>query len=199
MSGKKHHQDEQHTPGPELPPDGNQPPAPAPPAPEEAPVDPVAALQGERDDLLGRIQRVSADYLNYKKRIQREIDEARQFASVDLIKALLPVLDDMDRALTAWRADPGNAQALGNGMQLVQAKLIETLGRQGLLPTDDPVGKVFDPAVHSAICQQPSDGPEHTVLEAVRKGYRLHGRTIRAAEVVVSRKPDPPVAPGQGQ
>ena len=191
MSGKKHHDDESQTPAPD---------AQTPPAQPEAPGDPAAALQAERDDLLGRLQRLSADYLNYKKRIQREIDEARQFASSDLIKQLLPVLDDMERALAAWRADPGNAQALSNGTQLVHAKLIETLTRQGLAPVEDPVGQAFDPAVHSAICQQPKgDCPEHTVLEAVRKGYRLHGRTIRPAEVVVSRKPDAPADAGQGQ
>lgn len=190
MSGKKHH-DESHTPAPDAAPG-----EPAPVGQPETPADPAAALKAERDDLLGRLQRVSAEFLNYKKRIQREIDETRQFASADLIKQLLPVLDDMDRALAAWRADPNNAHALGNGTQLVQAKLIETLARQGLTPVEDPVGKAFDPAVHSAICQQPKgDCPEHTVLEAVRKGYRLHERTIRPAEVVVSRKPD--AAPGQ--
>ncbi|MCY2929578.1 MAG: nucleotide exchange factor GrpE [Planctomycetota bacterium] len=186
MSGKKHHSDDEQTPAPEAQAGENP----------QAPADPVAALQAERDDLLGRLQRVSADFLNYKKRVQREIDEARQFASVEVIKQLLPVLDDMERALAAWRADPGNAQALGHGTQLVQAKLTETLARQGLTPVEDPVGQAFDPAIHSAICQQPKGGyPEHTVLEAVRKGYRLHGRTIRPAEVVVSRLPDPPGEP----
>ena len=194
MSHKKHHHDEQQTPAPEAAGETPQ----AAPAQGQAPADPVAALQAERDDLLGRLQRVSADFLNYKKRIQREIDEARQFGSVELIKQLLPVLDDMDRALAAWRADPGNAQALGDGTQLVQAKLIETLARQGLSPIEDPVGKAFDPHVHSAICQQPKgDCPEHTVLEAVRKGYRLHARTIRPVEVVVSRLPDAPAGRGQ--
>jgi len=85
-------------------------------------------------------------------------------------------------------------------MQLVQGKMLETLAGEGLAPIENPVGKCFDPQVHAAICQQPSaQHPEHTVLEEARKGYQLHGRTIRPADVVVSRKPDEQAPPPSEQ
>lgn len=189
MSGKNEPHEQE--PAPEGP------AAPAPAAPETSA---AGGLQAERDDLLGRLQRVSAEFLNYKKRMQREMDGARQYAATELIKELLPVLDDVDRAMAAWRKDPAGVQALADGLQLMQTKLAEAMGRHGLTPVPPPVGQPFDPHVHSAILQQPSgEVPEHTVLAEVRRGYQIHGRTIRPAEVVVSRRPDSPAdqAPGK--
>jgi len=171
------------------------PPAPQPPQ-DTSGGDDVAA---ERDDLLGRLQRVSADYVNYQKRIQRDIDEARTFANADLIKGLLPVLDDMERALEAARENHGEDDPLFAGLQLIHDKALETL-RQFGLATISAVGEVFDPDRHAAMLQQPTDEhPPQTVLTELQKGYALQGRTIRPAAVVVSKEPDEDTPPEDAQ
>ena len=184
------------------------PPEKAPPAePADAlAAEPVAtareeALRSERDDLLGRLQRVSADYLNYQKRAQRDIEQAREFANETLIKNLLAVLDDMERALEAARANHDEDDPLLTGMQMVHDKAVETLGKFGLTLID-AAGQPFDPELHAAMLQQPSaDCPPQTVLQEVVRGYRLKGRTIRPSSVIVSKAPDgePADAPPQEQ
>ena len=155
-----------------------------------APADPVAALKAERDDLLGRLQRVSADYANYQKRVHRDIEQAREFANESLIKAMLPVLDDMERAMTAAAEHPDDMASLTKGMQLVHDKALSTLETFGLTPIEAQ-GKPFDPAHHAALMQQPtSEVPPQTVLKEVQKGYQLKGRTVRPAHVIVSKEPE---------
>jgi len=140
----------------------------------------------DRDELLARLKRVSADYLNYQKRIQKDIAAAREFANEQLIKDLLVVLDDMERAMAAARANHSEDDPLLMGMQLVHDKAIGTLGRFGLTAID-AVGKPFDPQKHSAVMQEPSaEHPPQTVIKEAIKGYQLKGRTIRPASVVVS-------------
>jgi len=152
---------------------------------EDQPVD----LQTERDDLLDRLQRVSADYANFQKRAQREKDEARHFAHAEIIKTFLPVLDDMERALEAARDNHGEDDPLFKGMQIVHDKALDILGTFGLTPID-AVGKSFDPDRHAALMQQPSeDHPPQTVLQELQKGYVLGDRTIRPSGVVVSVEP----------
>ena len=147
-------------------------------------------LQQERDDLLARLQRVSADYLNYQKRVQRDLAQAREFANEELVKALLGVLDDMERALEAAGANHDPEDPLLKGMQLVHDKALETLGKFGL-ERIDAEGQPFDPDQHSAMMQQPSaDHPPQTVLRELQKGYRLKGRTIRPSSVIVSKEPE---------
>ena len=162
--------------------------------------DEPAALRAERDDLLGRLQRVSADYLNYQKRVQRDISHGREFANEDLMKALLGVLDDMERALKAARADHSADDALLKGMQLVHDKAVETLGKFGLAAIE-AVGLPFDPELHAAMMQEPSaEHPPRTVLKELQKGYQLKGRTLRPSAVVVSADPsDEATSPGDDE
>jgi molecular chaperone GrpE len=168
-------------------PTGDQPP-PRPAPTEEAPQQPADA-QAERDDLLARLQRVSADYLNYQKRAQRDIAQAREFANDQLIKALLEVLDDMERALEAARANHDTDDPLLTGMQLVHDNALRTLGRFGLKAIEAE-GRPFDPDRHRAMVQQPSaEHPPQTVLKELQKGYELKGRTLRPAGVVISTEP----------
>ena len=151
----------------------------------EAPED-TDALRAERDDLRERLQRVSADYLNYKKRVQRDIELARLFANEELIKGLLPVLDDMERGLAAAGADHSEDDPLLRGMQIVHDNALQTLGKFGL-EIIEAEGKPFDPDKHAAMMQEPSDAhPPQTVLRELQKGYQLKGRTLRPAAVVVS-------------
>ena len=150
----------------------------------------MQTTQDEREDLMARLQRVSADYLNYQKRVQREMAEAREFANVELIRSLLPILDDMERALAVTQ-DHHQDDPLLAGMQLVHDKAIETLGKFGLVEIE-AVGKPFDPDRHSAMMQEPSaEHPPQTVLRELQKGYQMKGRLIRPTAVIVSKTPDP--------
>jgi molecular chaperone GrpE len=156
------------------------------------PVESVQSLRAERDDLLTRLQRVSAEFVNYQKRAQRDIAQAREFANEELIKSLLPIVDDMERALTVARQNQAADDPLRTGMELVRDKALQILGRFGL--TRISTHEVpFDPERHSALMEQPSDRhPPRTVLQELQAGYLLKGRTIRPAHVVVSKESEPP-------
>jgi molecular chaperone GrpE len=157
--------------------------------PQEAVVE-AQDLCAERDDLMERLQRVSADYLNYQKRIQRDISEAREFANAELVKSLLPVLDDMERALATARENHGEDDPLFGGLQLVHDKALETLAKFGVCVIEAD-GEAFDPQKHLAVMQEPSgEHPPQTVLRVIQKGYELKGRPIRPATVVVSKAPE---------
>ena len=153
---------------------------------EQVEADEATDITVERDDLLGRLQRVSADYLNYQKRAVREIDEARRFANAEIAKDLLAVLDDMERALDhAAEDDP-----LAEGMQLVHDKALEILGRHGLKPIA-AVGESFDPQRHEAMMTEPADEYDSpAVLRELQRGYEFRGRVLRPARVVISSPPD---------
>jgi molecular chaperone GrpE len=160
--------------------------------PGEKPIDPIEALQAERDDLFARLQRTAADYANYQKRVQREMTETRDFANVKLITELLNVLDDMSRALDAAGDDRPDDDPMRVGMQLVHDKALDILGRFGV-ETIEAIGRPFDPEAHSALMQQPSDEhPPQTVLQELQRGYKLKGRTIRPSAVIVSTEPESP-------
>ncbi len=170
--------------------------APSPDAPEgpagdvEGAEDELESLKSESNDLLARLQRVSADYLNYQKRVQRDIAQAREYANEELMKAILDVLDDMERALEAGRENHPADDPLLTGMELVHRKAMDTLGKFGLT-TVEAEGQPFDPDKHSALMRQPTDevAPQ-TVVQVVQKGYQLKGRTIRPASVIVSAAPE---------
>ncbi len=147
----------------------------------------LESLRTERDELLGRLQRVSADYLNYQKRVQRDTEEAREFANVELVKGLLDVLDDMERVLEAAKANHSGSDSLLVGARLVYEKALATLAKFGV-EAIQAVGERFDPHKHQALLQQPSeDHPPGTVLAELQKGYQLKGRTIRPASVAVAQ------------
>jgi molecular chaperone GrpE len=155
----------------------------------ETPLDPIEALGKERDDLLGRLQRVSADYANYQKRARRDLEQSRVFANEGLLRSLLPVLDDMERALDAARENHGEDDPFYKGMELVHDRTLETLRSFGLALVEAE-GMEFDPEHHTAMMQQPTtEHPPHRVLQVIQKGYALKGRTIRPAAVVVSTTP----------
>ena len=163
----------------------------APPC-QEPLIDGLADLLAERDDLVRRLQRVAADHVNYQKRIHRELEQARAFANEDIIKALLPVLDDIDRALETAAAMLAEQDPLMLGLRLVRSKAMATFGQFGLTAIDS-VGKPFDPDRHCAIEVRTTCGhPPNTVIGERLKGYSLKGRVIRPAMVVVSAGPSAP-------
>lgn len=150
----------------------------------------LAKLQGERDILFQQLARVQADFANAKKRLEAERDQHVQFANSTLLKGLLPVIDNFERALEvdSAKTDTGS---LVKGMQIVHDQLLAALKSQKLEPIAPAVGTPFDPNEHEALMQQPSDQyAEPAVLQLYQKGYKLHGRIIRPAQVVVSRPAD---------
>ena len=170
------------------------------PAPEQPPVDGEEArteqepqtLEAQRDELLARLQRLAADYQNYQKRMAKDLEQARLFANESLMKELLPVLDDMERALAAARENHDEDDPLLTGTQLVHDNMLIALGKFGLVPID-AAGVAFDPEKHLALMQQPCpDTPPMTVMQELQPGYELKGRILRPSSVIVSKEPDQP-------
>ncbi|TMK91183.1 MAG: nucleotide exchange factor GrpE [Actinobacteria bacterium] len=156
---------------------------------EGAEHDELGALQAERDELFDRLQRLAAEFDNFRKRAAREQGEVIVRANERLVKELLPVLDDLGRALDA--AEEHQEAQLEEGVRLVHRSLASLLEREGLAEIETD-GK-FDPHVHEALLTQPSELEEGSVLEVIQKGYRLGDRVLRPARVVVSAPlPGPP-------
>jgi molecular chaperone GrpE len=149
---------------------------------EEA--DPQTLVQRERDEYLALAQRTQADFENYRKRATKDVAAAGTRAKAGLVRELLPVLDNLERALEL-AAEAGGT--LLDGMRLVHADLVGVLQRSGV-EAFDPTGEPFDPTLHEALSTRPQDG-EHpgTVVEVVEKGYRLNDAILRPARVVVSQ------------
>jgi molecular chaperone GrpE len=142
------------------------------------------------DENWQRLLRSTADFDNYKKRAQREREEAIKFANESLIKKLVTVLDNFEMALAATgQKHAGTAESLQTGVSMIQQQLKNVLAESGLEELD-AAGKTFDPNLHEAVSQQESaDVPEGQVLQQLRKGYKLRDRLIRPATVIVSAKP----------
>ena len=135
-----------------------------------------------------RLLRLAADFDNYKKRAAREREEYVTHANERLVKELLPILDDLERALMA--AAEHEEAALEVGVALVHRSLASLLERQGLKPISTE-GK-FDPHVHEALLSQPSEADEGSVIDVVQKGYTLGDRVVRPARVVIAAAPPLP-------
>jgi molecular chaperone GrpE len=158
---------------------GTGPQGPVPQAPDER----LAQLEKERDEYLDSLQRLKAEFDNYRKRTAREQASFASRANESLLKELLPILDDLERALEA--AEEHEEAKLEEGVRLVHRALEEALRKQGLevIETDGP----FDPHVHEALLTQPGDEAEPgSVLQVLQKGYRLGDRVLRPARVVVA-------------
>ena len=137
----------------------------------------------KRDEYLADLQRLAADFDNYRKRVQRDQAQLVARAHEGLVKELLPVLDDLARALGA--AEVHDEATVVEGVRLVQRALADLLAREGLEEIE--ADGAFDPHVHEALLSQPGEGAEPgTVLQVVQKGYRLGDRVLRPARVVVA-------------
>ena len=145
----------------------------------------LAALQAERDEAIDRWKRAAADFDNFRKRATREREEYVTLANERLVKELLPILDDLERALVA--ATEHEEAALEDGVRLVHQSLENLLARQGIREID--ATGMFDPHVHEALLSQPSDAAEGSVIDVVQKGYALGDRVVRPARVVVAAAP----------
>ncbi len=179
------------------PPEANPPkPAQAEPAegrsePESAQAEPVEApleeqLANAKEDAqkyLGNWQRAEADFQNYKRRVEQERSESRRFASAALIINVLPILDDLERALGSLDARLAGLTWF-EGIVLIHRKLLVLLDNAGVTPIEAE-GQQFDPSLHEAVTH--ADGEDGKVLAEVQRGYKLHDRVLRPAMVVVGK------------
>jgi molecular chaperone GrpE len=142
----------------------------------------LAALRNENEELIDSLQRLKAEFDNYRKRAARDQEQLVARAHERLVKELLPVVDDLERALQA--AEQHEEAKLEEGVRLVHRALADALVREGL--EEVPVEGKFDPNVHESLLSQPSDADEGSVIEVLQKGYRLGDRVLRPARVVVA-------------
>src|SRR5688500_8462277 len=142
----------------------------------------LEALRAENEELIDTLQRVKAEFDNYRKRAARDQESLVARAHERLVKELLPVVDDLERALDA--AEQHEEAKLEQGVRLVHRALADALSREGLAEVETD-GK-FDPHVHEALLTQPSEAEEGLVIEVLQKGYRLGDRVLRPARVVVA-------------
>ena len=152
----------------------------------------LAAVTAERDqlavekaDLADRVLRARAEFDNARRRTERERSDFLQFAAMDLVKEVLPVLDDFERALKVETADRNYAK----GVELIYQRLSETLKKLGLEPIES-VGRPFDPNLHQAVERvETEEAEDHTVLGEFQRGYNFKGKMLRPAMVRVAVKP----------
>ena len=153
---------------------------------EETPVDELTSVTKERDEYLDALQRLKAEFDNYRKRVARDQQELAARAHERLVRELVPILDDLERALEAV-AQHEEAQ-LEEGVRLVHRSLADLLTREGL--TEVQTAGKFDPHTQEALLSQPSDEDEGSVIQVLQKGYSLGDRVLRPARVVISAGPD---------
>ena len=147
------------------------------------------ALTKESDELKDRHLRLQAEFENFRRRGLKERQEAHNFGHQNLVKDLLPTVDNLERAIAhAGSSDGGDLQGLLQGIELVRRELLAILGKHGV-ERIDAESKTFDPALHEAMGQVEDDSvPANTVLQVLETGYKLRNRMLRAARVMVSRK-----------
>jgi len=149
-------------------------------APEESP----DQVRRQRDDYYDRLLRKTAEFDNYRKRIDRERQQVGEAAAADLLEELLPLLDDMERAL---RAEGSDAEAIRRGVELIHKQLLETLRKRGVRPIES-LGADFDPHYHMAVAHEPAEGRrDGEIIEEFRRGYMLGDRLLRPAMVKVAK------------
>ncbi len=142
-------------------------------------------LRAERDELRELLLRRQAEFDNFRKRTERDRVEQSQYASMDVVGDLLPILDDFERALTADSSSPEYAK----GVQMIYQRMGESLKKTGLEPID-AAGKPFDPHLHQAIERvETGDAPDNTVLGEFQRGYHFKGKLLRPSMVRVAVQP----------
>ena len=191
--GKSNGKSEREIPGVdvdhELPPSDGEENLPSPQENSSPAVEGTSAelqkLKGERDALIDRLARAQAEFDNARKRAAKEQQDFRDFATVDTLKSLLPVIDSFERALQA-KSDPADFRS---GIELIYKQLQDALAKLGVRPVAAK-GEQFDPHVHEAIeMVETPDAADHEVLEEWQRGYKFKDRLLRPAMVKVARNP----------
>ena len=156
-------------------------------------------LSEELAEAEARGLRLLADYENFRKRALRERQEAARYGSQNLVKDLLSVVDNLDRAIDhAQQSEGGDLQSLLHGVELVQREFTVVLAKHHVIEIE-ALGKPFNPALHEAMAQLDSETAEsNTIIDVLEKGYQLHDRLVRPSRVVVAREQEEKVEPGAG-
>jgi len=162
--------------------------APAQPTPEEA----LAASQAEVQKNWDLYLRSRADLENYRKRAQREKEDLSRFANENLLREILPVMDNLERALEHARQGEGSSDGLLQGVEMTLGQFQRVLEKFGVIPVA-AAGEAFDPARHEALGQvESAEHPPNTVVQELQKGYLLNDRLLRPAMVMVAKAPPAP-------
>lgn len=149
--------------------------------------DALAAAKQEAGEYYDRLLRLSAEFENYKKRASRELSDFRKFANEAIIKDLLGVIDNLERALTSAVDQEGSVGSIAEGVELTLKEILKILERNGVTVIAAE-GETFDPTYHQAVMQQEApDQPPNTVVQELQKGYLLHNRLLRPSMVAVSK------------
>jgi len=147
----------------------------------------VTAAQTEARENHDRMLRLAAEFENYKKRTNREMEDLKKYATENLIRQLLTIVDNLERAIASASADNQNGQSVVDGVALTLAEVMKILEKHHVSPIES-LGVPFDPSFHQAMCQEESDAhPPNTVVQEFQKGYMIHDRLLRPAMVVVSK------------
>jgi molecular chaperone GrpE len=149
------------------------------------PQDGLKKLQAERDALYDRLARQQAEFENLRKRTEREKQDFREYALADVLRSMLPILDNFNLALRVQ----GSGDDLRKGVELIRKQMEDTLSKMGLTPVSS-VGEPFDPRLHEAIeMVETSDAQDNHVMEELQTGYKFKERLLRPAMVRVARNP----------
>lgn len=143
----------------------------------EETVDPLAEAERQRDEYLDALQRLKAEFDNYRKRVARDQQELAARAHERLVRELVPVLDDLERAIN-------HEGDIDEGVRLIHRSLSDALAKEGL--TEIETDGTFDPHTQEALLSQPSEAEEGTVIQVLQRGYKLGDRVLRPARVVIS-------------
>lgn len=147
----------------------------------------LAAAQAEARENHDRMLRMAAELDNFRKRAARELDDMKKYANENLLRQILTVVDNLERAVASGAGENGNGQSVLDGVALTLAEITKILEKHHVSPIQS-LGEPFDPAFHQAMCQEEStDQPPNTVVKEFQKGYMLHDRLLRPAMVVVSK------------
>jgi molecular chaperone GrpE len=157
----------------------------------------LESIQKERDELFGRLQRVSADYANFQKRVPKQVSDSVAYEKDKIIRSLLPILDNIDHLLKAHSAE--SMDAVVQGVEIIYGHMLDILKSHGVEQMQ-ALGEPFDPARHEAVMRRTESGqPADVVLEEIQKGYRVKDRILRPTRVVVSQAPAPQPSQPQNQ
>ncbi|HEX5110072.1 MAG TPA: nucleotide exchange factor GrpE [Vicinamibacterales bacterium] len=149
--------------------------------------DEVEELRRERDALQDRLLRTAAEFDNYRKRVERDRRELSEFAAADALMDMLPIIDNLERALQA--PSGSDAEGLRKGVELIHRQMLELLRKRGAKPIE-ALGADFDPNIHQAVVHEPSDRHrEGEIMEELQRGYRLGERLLRPSMVKVAKTP----------
>ncbi len=147
----------------------------------------LAAIQRDRDTYKDQFLRAVADFENYRKRIERERRELSEYAAADVLRELLPIIDNFERALQAPAG--GDVEAFRRGAELIHKQMLDLLRKRGVTPID-ALGADFDPNVHQAVIHEPSEQHrEGEVMDELQRGYKLGDRLLRPTMVKVAKRP----------